>query len=322
MSFASLLKAIKGRRALVIGDLMLDEYIVGRATRISPEAPVMVIRQQSTMSMPGGAANVAKNIIALGGEATILGVVGDDPAAETLKRALGEQHIDHASLIHDSTRPTTRKTRVLADHAHQVLRIDHEDEGPLSDAAEQDMLKQAIALIGQHEVVVLSDYLKGALTIKVAGEVIRTCRETGVPVVVNPKPRSLGQYAGATVLSLNRAEASEALKRWQGIPDEEAMAAANEIREQIGVARTLVTLGESGLAASGEETFMIPAPRVEVYDTAGAGDTIVATVALGEAAGADFRSVLELATRAAAAVVRRVGVATPSPEDLQSIAAE
>jgi D-beta-D-heptose 7-phosphate kinase/D-beta-D-heptose 1-phosphate adenosyltransferase len=322
VSFASLLKAIKGRRALVIGDLMLDEYIVGRATRISPEAPVMVIRQQSTMSMPGGAANVAKNIIALGGEATILGVVGDDPAAETLKRALGEQHIDHASLIHDSTRPTTRKTRVLADHAHQVLRIDHEDEGPLSDAAEQDMLKQAIALIGQHEVVVLSDYLKGALTIKVAGEVIRTCRETGVPVVVNPKPRSLGQYAGATVLSLNRAEASEALKRWQGIPDEEAMAAANEIREQIGVARTLVTLGESGLAASGEETFMIPAPRVEVYDTAGAGDTIVATVALGEAAGADFRSVLELATRAAAAVVRRVGVATPSPEDLQSIAAE
>lgn len=322
MSFAALLSAIQGRRALVIGDLMLDEYIVGRATRISPEAPVMVIRQQSTMSMPGGAANVAKNIIALGGEATILGIVGDDAAADTLKTALGEQHIDHASLIHDSTRPTTRKTRVLADHAHQVLRIDHEEEGPLSEAAEQDLLDQAIALISQNEVVVLSDYLKGALTIRVAGQVIQACREADVPVVVNPKPRSLGQYAGATVISLNRAEASEALKRWQGIPDEQAMAAANELREQIGVKRVLVTLGESGLAASADDTFLVPAPRVEVYDTAGAGDTIVATVALGEAAGADFRQTLELATRAAAAVVRRVGVATPSKEDLFAISEE
>jgi D-glycero-beta-D-manno-heptose-7-phosphate kinase len=316
---ASLLEAIKGRKALVVGDLMLDEYILGRATRISPEAPVMVVRQQSTMSMPGGAANVAKNIIALGGYATILGIVGNDAAAETLKRSLAEQHIDHASLVHDDARPTTRKTRVLADHAHQVLRIDHEDESPLSEAAEADLLAQALALIEEHEVVVLSDYLKGALTPKIAGQIIVRAREKGIATVVNPKPRSLGQYAGATIVSLNRAEASEALKRWQGITDNDAGEAANELREQLGVAKILVTLGESGLVASDGETFRVPAPRVEVYDTAGAGDTIVATVALGAAADADFRSTLKLATEAAAAVVRRVGVATPSAEDLEAI---
>lgn len=320
MSLAAVLEAISGRRALIVGDLMLDEYIVGRATRISPEAPVMVIRQQSTMSMPGGAANVAKNIIALGGYATILGIVGCDAAAETLKQSLASQHIDHASLVHDPARPTTRKTRVLADHAHQVLRIDHEDEQPLSESAEEDLLQQALALIDSHEVVVLSDYLKGALTPRIAASIIERGRKKGIPTVVNPKPRSLGQYKGAYVISLNRAEASEALGRWQGISDEDAPSAASELRARLEVDRTLITLGESGLVAAGETTFMVPAPRVEVYDTAGAGDTIVAGVALGVAAGADFRATLELAAQAAAAVVKKVGVATPSREDLDQIA--
>jgi rfaE bifunctional protein kinase chain/domain len=320
MTAAQVLQAFQGRKALVVGDLMLDEYILGRATRISPEAPVMVVRQQSTMSMPGGAANVAKNVIALGGYATILGIVGCDPAAETLKRSLAEQGIDHASLVHDETRPTTRKTRVLADHAHQVLRIDHEDERPLSASAEDDLLEQALTLLEQHEVVIMSDYLKGALTPRVAGQIIQRCRDRGIPAVVNPKPRSLGQYAGATLVSLNRAEAGEALKRWGGISDQDAPAAANELRELIGVAKTLITLGESGMVASTGQTVAVPAPRVEVYDTAGAGDTVVAAVALGEAGRCDFEATLIVAAHAAAAVVRKVGVATPTAEDLQAIA--
>jgi rfaE bifunctional protein kinase chain/domain len=322
VSLRRVLEAIKGRKALVVGDLMLDEYILGRATRISPEAPVMVVRQQSTMAMPGGAANVAKNVIALGGYATILGIVGCDAGAETLKNCLAEQHIDHASLVHDASRPTTRKTRVLADHAHQVLRIDHEDERPLSQEAEEDLLAQALALVEEHDVVILSDYLKGALTPKISGEIIRRAQSRGVPTVVNPKPRSLGQYAGATIVSLNRAEASDALKRWRGIPDEDAAAAASELRESVGVSRTMITLGESGLVAStAEDSLTVPAPRVEVYDTAGAGDTIVATVALGAAAAADFLASLQLATHAAAAVVRKVGVATPTAHDLEEISA-
>lgn len=319
MSLGSILDAVRDRKALIVGDLMLDEYIVGRATRISPEAPVMVIRQQSTMSMPGGAANVAKNIIALGGYATILGIVGSDPAAETLKQAFAEQHIDHAALVHDPSRPTTRKTRVLADHAHQVLRIDHEDESPLSSEAEGQLLEKALELIKDHEVIVLSDYLKGALTPKVSGRIIVEARERGVPTVVNPKPRSLGQYAGATIISLNRSEAGEALKIWQGLTDADAPRAASELRKQLGIQTMVVTLGESGLVASSELDISVPAPRVEVYDTAGAGDTIVATVALGAAAGSDLEAVLWLATETAAAVVRRVGVATPSEDDLDRI---
>src|SRR5260221_4696404 len=246
---------------------MLDEYIMGRATRISPEAPVMVVRQQSTMSMPGGAANVAKNVIALGGYATIVGIVGCDGAAETLKRSLAEQHIDHASLVHDPSRPTTRKTRVLADHAHQVLRIDHEDEQPLSASAEEDLLQQALALVDAHQVVVLSDYLKGALTPRVAGAIIERAGTHGIPTVVNPKPRSLGQYRGATLISLNRAEASEALQNWHGIQDEEAVGAAEQLKNSLGVSKVLITLGESGLAASADTNYRIPAPRVEVYYT-------------------------------------------------------
>ncbi|HVT12275.1 MAG TPA: bifunctional ADP-heptose synthase [Fimbriimonadaceae bacterium] len=322
MSLASLLGSFCERPVLVVGDLMLDEYILGRATRISPEAPVMVIRQQSTMSMPGGAANVAKNIIALGGSATILGIVGNDPAADTLKRALAEQHIDHASLVHDPARPTTRKTRVLADHAHQVLRIDHEEETPLSEAAEADLLRQALALVDAHEAVILSDYLKGALTPNVSARIIERAQQRGIPTVVNPKPRSVGQYVGATVLSLNRAEAGQALERWHGLSDDDAPAAAAALKDRLGVGNMLITLGESGLVASGAETYRVPAPRVEVYDTAGAGDTIVATVALGAAAKGDFRQTLELATKAAAAVVRKVGVATPTHEDLEEIGRE
>jgi len=320
MSFASVLEAMKGRKVLVVGDLMLDEYIMGKATRISPEAPVMVVRQQSTMSMPGGAANVAKNVIALGGYATILGIVGCDAAAETLKRSLADQSIDHTSLVHDPSRPTTRKTRVLADHAHQVLRIDHEDESPLSESAEEELLSQALALVEQHEVVVMSDYLKGALTSKIAAAIIERARQSSIPTVVNPKPRSLGQYRGASLIGLNRLEAGEALKRWQGISDDDAPAAATELRESLGVARMVITLGESGLVASGETAYVVPAPRVAVYDTAGAGDTIIATMALAMASGSDFLETLKLATQAAAAVVRRVGVATPSREDLDRIA--
>lgn len=320
MSLSRLLAAIRGKRALVVGDLMLDEYIMGRATRISPEAPVMVVRQESTMAMPGGAANVAKNVIALGGGATILGIIGRDAAAETLQQALADQEIGHTALVQDPTRPTTRKTRVLADHAHQVLRIDEEDERPLSGAVEAELTGRALDLLDSHDVVVLSDYLKGALTSGLSHRLIEEANAAGKPTVVNPKPRSLRQYAGATIVSLNRAEAAQALERWGGLTDEDAPAGAETLRRMVGVGRVVVTLGESGMVSAGKPPVVAPAPRVEVYDTAGAGDTVVATIALGAAAGAAMESVLTLAAEAAAAVVRRVGVATPSPNDLEQIA--
>lgn len=320
MSLGRLLDTIKGKRALIVGDLMLDEYILGRATRISPEAPVMVVRQESTMAMPGGAANVAKNVIALGGGATIVGIVGRDAGAETLKRALADQGIDHTALVQDSTRPTTRKTRVLADHAHQVLRIDHEDESPLAKEAEAELTDRALDLLASHDVVILSDYLKGALTPEISRRLIERAQLAGKGTVVNPKPRSLAQYAGASIVSLNRAEAAQALERWGGLSDEDALAGAEALRNRIGAGRVVVTLGESGMVSAGDPPVVAPAPRVEVYDTAGAGDTVIATIALGSAAAAPMEQVLALAAEAAAAVVRKVGVATPSPDDLATIA--
>jgi rfaE bifunctional protein kinase chain/domain len=321
VTLGELLDGFCGVRAVVVGDLMLDEYIFGKATRISPEAPVMVVRQQSTACMPGGAANVAKNLIALGAEATMIGVVGCDRSAELLRDALEEQGIDHGSLVHDATRPTTRKTRVLADHAHQVLRIDHEEEGEISHEAERQMMEAVQSALAKADVVVLSDYLKGALNATMIRFAIEMARAGGIPVVANPKPRSLRHYAGATLVSLNRLEAGEALDDWRGLTDANAVEAAGRLRDSIQADAVLVTLGESGMVAAGDRVIQVRAPRVEVYDTAGAGDTVVATVAAGMATAGFVPEVFELAAQTAATVVRKVGVATPTPEDLLAIRA-
>lgn len=319
MSFSSLLDGFDSIKVLLVGDLMLDEYIFGRATRISPEAPVMIIRRQSIARVPGGAANVARNLKALGGQCHIVGVVGCDAAGQTLEEALRQD--GSVGLVCDPTRITTSKTRVLADHAHQVLRIDHEEEDGIAADVEQELLREALAGLAGANVVVLSDYLKGALTENVAAKIIETAKDRGMPVVVNPKPRSLGQYRGASLVSLNRSEAADALGIWQGISDSGSMAAARQIREASGAEAVLITLGESGMAIAGPQDFEIEAPRVEVYDTAGAGDTVIAAVALGLASVGFEKAVFELAARAAAAVVKKVGVATPSKEDLAEIRA-
>lgn len=321
MSLASLLDSFATLHALVVGDLMLDEYIHGRATRISPEAPVMVIRQQSISSVPGGAANVAQNIRALGAEARTAGVVGLDAAGDALESAL--RLSGELGLVRDPSRATTRKTRVLADHAHQVLRIDHEGEEPVSAEIEQKLLDSVMNLVGGCSVIVLSDYMKGALTVRLAQSLIAYAAATDIPVVVNPKPRSLGNYSGATLVSLNRAEAAEAVGFHQGIDNEDAAHVAQLIRERYNLGAVLITLGEGGMAVAGDSSFLVAAPRVEVYDTAGAGDTVIATVALGLGSGAGVtKAVFELAAQTAASVVRKVGVATPQPEDLAAIRGE
>lgn len=319
MTFGDLLGRFNGMRSLVVGDLMLDEYILGRATRISPEAPVMVVRQMSTRNMPGGAANVARNLVALGSRVGMVGVVGNDLAGETLLTSLEHSGIQIGHVLKDAHRMTTRKTRVLADHAHQVLRIDHETEEPVSPDTESSVLEHIEELLGDLDVIVLSDYLKGTITDSVARSTIQMARQRGVPVVANPKPRTLANYAAATVISLNRLEATEALEGVYNLRDDEALNAAEHLREKLGVDCVLITLGDAGIAVAGPESFTIPAPKVEVYDTAGAGDTVVATVALGIAAQGCDRSVFALAAHTAASVVRKVGVAAPSQEDLRAL---
>lgn len=320
MTHADLLAKFKGMKALVVGDLMLDEYIFGRATRISPEAPVMVVRQEQTKNLPGGAANVARNLIAFGADVSMVGVLGCDSSGEVLESSLRDQGIHTSGIVHEADRATTRKTRVVADHAHQVLRIDHEDESPVSAATQEKLAEQAASRVGGCDVVVMSDYLKGAMTPALCEKVLSAARAANVPVVANPKPRSLSYYRGAYLLSLNRVEAEEALGLWQGMANDQALQAAEDLQTSLGAKNVLITLGEAGMAVFGERSLLVPAPRVEVYDTAGAGDTVVATVALGIAAVGFEERVYELAALAAACVVRRVGVATPSEQDLAEIA--
>lgn len=314
-----LIDRFAGTRIVVLGDLMVDAYLFGTATRISPEAPVMVVRQTRSSHVPGGAANVARNAVTLGANATLVGVVGDDEAGAQLRAALGGERIDPDGLVTDPTRATTRKTRVLADHAHQVLRIDEEDDSPVGPAIEDQLIAAVTRALEGAQVLVMSDYLKGTLTPRVAETAIAAAKTRGIPVVVNPKPRSLAQYRGASLLSLNRAEATAALGLWRPLEDAQAEEGAHALRAQLGVEGLLVTLGESGMLASGPETFRVEAPRVEVYDTAGAGDTVVAAVALGLAVAGFQRPVFELAAQAAACVVQHVGVATPDAADMATL---
>ncbi len=320
MTFSELLDSIKGVRVTVLGDLMLDEYVFGKATRISPEAPVMVVRQTGAKAVPGGAANVAKNVVALGGEVEVLGVAGADEAGDRLETALKGLPGSTTHLVREGGRVTTRKTRVVADHAHQVLRIDHEDQSPLREETENQLLNALRGSLKRCQVVVLSDYLKGVLTRRLAKQVVALAKEAGVPVVVNPKPTSVPLYAGATLISLNRPEIAGFLGEPAPETREQAVGMARRARALMQSEVALVTLGEDGMVADWTGGgACVPAPKVEVYDTAGAGDTVVATVALGLAAAGVRREIFELASQASARVVQHVGVAVPDSADLAAI---
>ncbi len=316
MKFEELLNSFKDKHVLVLGDLMLDEYIVGRATRISPEAPVMVIRQQRTFAVPGGAANVAKNIDALGARATVIGVVGQDSAGQDLQEALGST----AHLVKDGTRPTTRKTRVLADTAHQVLRVDHESEEPLNAEVEEAVMVAVAEELPKVQAVLLSDYTKGVLTPGVIARTIKMANDEGIPVIANAKPASVALYAGATLVSLNAKEAAEAAGVKELVQSDSSTQLAQDSAQKLltenRIHHILITLGERGMST---EAFHVQPQKVEVFDTAGAGDTTIATVALGIAAKGFDSIIFELAAHTSAAVVQHVGVAVPSTEDIEKI---
>ncbi|MFN3684238.1 MAG: bifunctional heptose 7-phosphate kinase/heptose 1-phosphate adenyltransferase [Fimbriimonadaceae bacterium] len=319
VTLGDLLRSMRGKSVLVVGDLMLDEYIVGSATRISPEAPVMVVRQREVRRMPGGAANVARNVAALGGRASLVGLVGADEGGRELRACLENAGLGALCLCTDEGRPTTRKTRVLADHAHQVLRIDAEDDRPIGAGVEEALIRAVEEASRHADAVLVSDYRKGAVTRSVCQAALEAARARGVPAVANPKPRSLDQYRGFTLVSLNRAEAAEALGRTSALTDGEAPEAARALAERLEGA-VVVTLGESGMVACWNgSTGAFPAPKVEVYDTAGAGDTVIATLALAIAAAGLRAEAFRLAVQTSAAVVRRIGVAVPTEQDLRSI---
>lgn len=320
MSLRDLLDKFKGMRALVVGDLMVDEYLFCNATRISPEAPVMVVRHARTERLPGGAANVARNLKSLGAEVQVVGIAGEDRGATLLEEAMTQQGLSPI-LIRDPKRETTRKVRVLADATHQALRIDFEADDPIPKEIETDLVSKVDQMVSKVDVVILSDYVKGCLTPTGIPQLVQCAKQQGKTVVANAKPRSLKHYRGATLVSINRLEASEALGFSKLIDPDSAAEPIQQLRADSGVENLLVTLGDKGmLAVSENDSVRLPARKIEVFDTAGAGDTVIATVALGMAAVGFDESVFRLAVETSACVVRHVGVATPSEEDLAAIA--
>ena len=304
----STLEKISQVRLLVVGDVMLDRYWFGEVSRISPEAPVPVVKVQRMEERLGGAANVARNAASLGAVSALLSVVGDDEAGRTLGRLLQEDQID-ANLHVDREIDTTVKLRVIG-RQQQLLRIDFETTP--SHEVLQAKLADFETRVVQSDVVVLSDYGKGGLTH--IAEMIRIARAHDKPVLVDPKGDEWGKYAGATVITPNRSELKEVVGRWSS--DEELAAKARKLRGELGLEALLVTRSEEGMTLFADETHHQPALAREVFDVSGAGDTVIATLAVMIAAGADWAEAIRVANIAAGIVVGKLGTAVVSREEL------
>lgn len=302
-------------RVLVVGDVMLDRYLYGQVDRISPEAPVPVVRLRRTRSMPGGAGNVARNVAALGGSATLVGLIGRDPAgAELRERLAGEAGVVDACVA--SARPTSCKMRIVAG-TQQVARLDEEQTEPADAEEAAALIAASIAALHGAGIVVLSDYAKGVLTREVVAAVCAAAAAAGVPVLADPKRTDFGHYAGAQLLTPNARELAAAT----GLPTGTTAAVATAARAAIaasGVPALLCTRAERGmiLVTAGGTVAGVPAAAREVFDVSGAGDTALAALALAHAAGAPLVEAMRVANAAAGVVVGKLGTATVTPDEL------
>lgn len=298
-------------RVLVVGDVMLDRYWFGDVSRVSPEAPVPIVHVQRTEERPGGAANVARNIASLGGQATLLAVVGDDEAGRSLTALLANERV--TTVFHqDAQLPTTVKLRVIG-RQQQLLRIDFETSP--SHEVLAGKLDDFEALVDNADVVILSDYGKGTLTH--VAKMIGLAKAHGKRVLVDPKGDDFSRYAGATLLTPNRGEFRQVAGRWK---DEIELAArAESLRQTLALEALLVTRSEEGMSLfSTSGAIHEPTRAQEVYDVSGAGDTVIATLGLMMAAGLEMPAAMRVANRAAGVVVGKLGTATVSREELLS----
>jgi len=310
-----LLADARGRSVLVVGDLMLDHFVIGRVDRISPEAPVPVVQFDHESFRLGGAANVAHNLAALGGQVEIAGVVGNDPEGSRLIAALRTAGIGIGAVIADKDRCTTRKLRVVTTRNQQVARIDYECDRAVDGDLEAALVKKIRAAAAHAHVILISDYQKGTITRTTAQAAIEAAKAKGVPSLVDPKVPHIDYYAGAGLITPNHHEA-EAVTLQRIRNSEEARGAAVRFRERAQCASVLITRGEHGMWLLGEGEFDLPAEAREVSDVTGAGDTVIAAIALGLAAGGSLRDAARLANRAAGLAVARFGPVAITAEEL------
>ena len=306
-----------GIRIGVLGDVMLDRYLRGRAARLSPEAPVPVVEIIEEKEHPGGAANVATNLAGLGCVPVLMGIVGSDSAAQSLSNSLANAEIDPSLLVSDPNRLTTVKTRVIANGQH-IVRADRENTRGASSHAEARLLNQLSSTIASLDAIVLQDYNKGTLSPAVIDEAIKVALRAKIPILVDPKVDHFFQYKGTTLFKPNRAESEMAL----GSPInsiEDAVQAAETILSRTDSEHVVVTLGEEGmvLVSRGQEALVIPTTALEVADVSGAGDTVIATLAAGLASQLGVVSSVHLANVAAGVVCGHVGTVPIQLADLQ-----
>jgi D-beta-D-heptose 7-phosphate kinase/D-beta-D-heptose 1-phosphate adenosyltransferase len=315
-SLHELLGRLPGRRLLVVGDVMLDRYVYGSAERISPEAPIPVLRIQREQAMPGGAGNVARNLAAMGGTVALVGVAGDDRAGRALRRLLGESGAVEPALVAEADRPTTEKTRFVAG-GQQMMRADHEDPRPLAPETVAGLLAAVEAHLRGCDLMVLSDYAKGVLGDPVLRGVIARARAAGVPVVADPKSRDFARYAGVSLLKPNRQELAQAVPL-AGDGDAAIAAAAERLLHPDDLPAILVTRGEAGISLmrSGQPAVHLKAEAREVFDVSGAGDSVLSALAMAMAAGADLVEAARLANLAGGVAVGRTGTTAVSLADL------
>ncbi len=308
----------KKTSVLVVGDLMLDEFIWGEVTRISPEAPVPVVWVKKESFMPGGASNVANNLRNLGAEVHVVGVVGDDENGAILRGELEQKNIRTEGILIDGSRPTILKTRVVAHH-QQVVRIDKEKKERLSDAMIAEMTAYIESIIKDVDAVIIENYAKGVITPALLRKVLPLARRYGKIISVDPKEEHFNYYKGITVITPNNHEAARAVGF--EINDQATLKKAGmQLLSKLNCRMALITLGENGMAVFQKNKPMkhIPTVAQEVFDVSGAGDTVIASYTLSLASGADPIAAAHISNCAAGIVVGKVGIAVVAPEELLS----
>jgi D-beta-D-heptose 7-phosphate kinase/D-beta-D-heptose 1-phosphate adenosyltransferase len=312
-----ILQNLRDRYVLVLGDVMLDEFVWGDVTRISPEAPVPVVDVRRESMHLGGAANVLANLVALGARGSVVGVVGNDAAGRRLQTGLSDLGVQDQYLLVDESRPSTTKTRIIA-HSQLVVRADRESRSPVTGKLEDKIVSCLKDALREADAFVVSDYDKGVVTPRILREILPVAYEQ-VPVLIDPKLRNFNEYRPATLVTPNHLEALR-MSNSEDHSDDGSHHAAKVIREKLGCDAVLITRGDRGmmlLEGDGPPVYVETAAR-EVYDVTGAGDTVIAALASALASGATMIEAASFANHAAGVVVGKVGTATATADELLS----
>jgi len=315
-TFHNLLEKFKGKNIIVIGDCMLDKYIWGEVSRISPEAPVQVIDVQKETYAAGGAANVAMNASALGAKVSMVGITGDDEGRRLLLGVLKDKDVEIRGLMIEEDKPTTVKMRIMG-RSQQLLRVDYEKRVHAHPKIEKQLLSFVMERLPESDAIIVSDYAKGVVTKKLISTIIDEARKKGKIVVVDPKPQHKSLYKGATVITPNHLEACQ-MANSEVVNGEEIKEIGKRLSSELETA-ILLTRGEKGMSLfeKSGDSVTIPAQAKEVYDVTGAGDTVVATIALALSSGASMKEAAILANHAAGIKVGKIGTSTVSVEEIR-----